>query len=275
MIVELNDGIEAYEFDGERFKLTCLPTHPALRALFPSIREAIEVIPESKWRVIDNRGYFNVPSYMLNQRSHGSCVGFSSAGALMKARTLVGQTHQRLSGAYVYSFINGGRDQGASIGDSLDVLRDKGTCLEAEVGWDQIYPNQIPASARTTAERFKLEEAYRVDTFEEAASALQCPDFVLVYAVHVGGTFDRLDADGVVGLDRGPGNHAVHACGMSRSNRWGWQLDGFNSWGETWGDNGRFRSAKAHWDSVQQDAYVIRVPKWDHKDPKQPPIARE
>lgn len=225
---------------------------------------------------------FNGPVYNLHVEGDNSyvaegigvhnCVGFATAAAAMKVRFGMGQTFQRLSGSFVYSFINGGRDQGASIGEALDVARN-GICLESEADWDAIYPSRIPSSARETAKRFQAEEIYRVDTWSECCSALQM-GFAVVYAVMVGGSFDRLDSDGVIGLDRGPGNHAVHAFGMTKSAGGVWLAEGFNSWGPTWGDQGRFRSGQRHWESVQQDAFAFRVVKWDPQDPNQPPTAR-
>lgn len=267
------DGVEIYEHDGEQHRLLLKPTPTLLRASFRPVSDVLGDMPQSEYVERSYRSVLDVNNYTLNQRSHGSCVGFSTAGSCMKLRFAMGQTLQRLSGAFVYSFINGGGDNGASIGDALAVARDKGICLESEADWDAIYPNRIPAAARTTALRFQAEEIYRVDTWSQACTALQM-GFALVYAVMVGGSFDRLDGDGVVGLDRGPGNHAVHAFGMVKGKSGLWLPDGYNSWGPTWGDQGRFRTSQRHWESVQQDAFAFRVVRWDPQDPKQPPQAK-
>lgn len=272
MISHDNDGIEVYSHGGEQHKLLLTKTPTLLRASMPPISDLLSDMPPSEYKVNIYRSVLDVNNFTLNQRSHGSCVGFATAGAAMKLRFGMGQTLQRLSGAFVYSFINGGRDQGASIGEALDVARN-GICLESEADWDAIYPSRIPSSARETAKRFQAEEIYRVDTWSECCTALQM-GFAVVYAVMVGGSFDRLDSDGVIGLDRGPGNHAVHAFGMTKSAGGVWLAEGFNSWGPTWGDQGRFRSGQRHWESVQQDAFAFRVVKWDPQDPNQPPTAR-
>lgn len=264
---------EIYEHDGIAYKLNLIPTSPEQRGKFKSIREAIPIIPESDWREIDGWSQFG-DEYVLDQKSHGSCVGYSAAGSMMQARALAGQkTYQKLSGAYVYSYINGGGDNGASIGDALEAMMEHGVCLDSEANWDAIYPSRIPATARTTAQRFLLEEGYRVDSFEEAMSAVQC-GFVVAHAVMVGGSFDGLDSESVIGFDHGPGNHAIRSWGAKKSAKWGWIFDGWNSWNTTWGNRGRFRSARKHWEGVQQDAYAIRVARFDPQDSNQPPVAK-
>lgn len=271
IITDPNTGLPAIEHDGILRVLACLPTEPNLRARFKSFNAVAPVIPRSEWKPVNLRTQFD-DSWILDQKSHGSCVGFASSGALMKCRAMSGQAFQKLSGSFTYSFINGGRDQGASIGDSLDSLMKNGTCLDAECGWDRIYQRQIPAAAFETAKRFKISEGYRVDSFDEAGTAIQL-GFTLVYAVMVGRTFDSLDGEDVIGYDPGSGNHAVHASGLYQSQRWGWCLDGWNSWAVTWGNRGRFRSAEKHWNGVQQDAFAVRVSSFDPQNPVQPPVA--
>ena len=267
-------GLDAIEHGGETHVLACLPTHPQMRRRFMPITAMIPVIPRHEWKPVDMRPVFG-DEHVLSQKNHGSCTGFASTGALMKCRAMSSSNHfVKLSGSFTYSYINGGRDQGASIGDTLDSLMVHGTCTDEECPWDKIYPRQIPDSARQSAQRFKVLEGYRVETFDEAVSAILIGNFTIVYAIMVGRTFDNLDAEGVVGYDPGAGNHAVHACGLYLSKRWGMCLDGWNSWDTTWGDRGRFRSAQKHWDGVSQDAYAVRVSSLDPNAP-QPPVATD
>ena len=268
-IIEHESGLDAIEIGGEKYVLACLPTDSKIRMAFRSYQELD--LPRMAVEPISRRDFLG-EMFLLNQKSNGSCVGFATAGAMMDCRALAGYTPQRLSGAFIYSYINGGRNNGASIGDALTAAQRYGTCLETEAGWDAIYPNRIPAAARETAQRFLLEEGYRIDSFSDALDAIS-KGFTIVYAVMVGGTFDRLDSEDVVGLDRGPGNHAVRANGIYISQKWGPCLDSRNSWGQ-WGNNGWFRTSQRHFEGVQQDAFAIRSVKFDPMDPKQLPTAK-
>ena len=261
---------DAIEIGGRKFHLGKLPPDPAKRAAMPPFLQAAPEMPESEWKPINRRGEIGT-EFFIDQRSHGSCVGFSAVGALMQLRELAGMTFQKLSGAYIYSFINGGRDEGAIISDGLERLK-LGTCLEAEAPWDAIYPNRIPNKAHETAKRFRILEAYRVDTWEQAVTALQL-GFLLVGAVHVGSRFFDLDGNGVSGHDRGPGNHAVRwdGCGTLPSGEW--FIDLANTWGMTFGQQGRTKTTRKHWESVQQDGFAVRAASSDPLDPAKPPEA--
>lgn len=241
---------------------------PLKRAAFPPFESAAPTVDPALWVEIDRRQDFG-DQFILDQQSHGSCVGFSSAGALMRALVLAGHGFVRLSGAYTYSWINGGQDNGAQISDSLTSLMSHGTCTEAEVDWNHIYRNQIPASADTTAQRFRIEEAYKVANFAELMSGLQL-GFIGVVAVQVGNTFTRLDSEGVCGFDRGSGNHAVCVDGAKKTSR-GWTPDMPNTWGLSFGQRGRGRLTQQHIEGVEQDAYIMRAVRIDPQDPNKPP----
>lgn len=258
--------------NGTIYHLGKLPPDPVLRAAFPPFDAVpIPLIPRDQWQPIDRRGLFNMKDWAIDQKSHGSCVGFSSAAALMRLRVIEGMGFQRLSGAYTYSWINGGHDRGAIISESLTSLQNHGTCLETTVGWDQIYRDQIPATANAEAKRFKVLEAYRVDSFDHAVTALQL-GFIVVYPVMVGNNFLRLDGNGVSGWDAGAGNHAVHADGCGVLPNGQWYLDLPNSWGLSFGENGRTKTTQRHWDSVEHDAYAIRAATTDPEESGPPPV---
>lgn len=269
MFITLPNGLPALWHGSVLRVLGVLPGDPKRRRALPKISTVVPDLPKSEWFATNRRPAFDRPRFVLNQQSHGSCCGFGSVGGLMKARAIKGQTYQRLSGAFVYSKINGGQDSGAVIHDSLDALTQFGTCLESEAAWDAIYPNRIPASASTTAQRFKAAKAYVADTWSQFLTGLMF-GYVAVNAVMVGNNFTNLDADGIVGFDAGPGNHCVHQYDVIKTAR-DWASWGDNSWGTSFGQAGGFGLYEKHWESVQQDCYLLEVPSEDPQDNTNPP----
>lgn len=178
-------------------------------------------------------------TWVKNQRSHGSCNGFAGASALSKARVrrLGAKYRVDLSGAYAYSLMNGGSDNGSTLDDGMAVVSDNGVCPETMAGWDAIYPNRYnKAKCDAAAAKYKGFECYAVRTEIELFSALVA-GFDCVVAVHADNGFMRLDNRGVAQGGNGPGNHAVHADGVW----WDGELiaDGQNSWDVTYGNAGR------------------------------------
>jgi len=175
-------------------------------------------------------------TYIKNQRTHGSCQGFASAAAATRARVRRGLDRVDLSGAYAYSLVNGGQDNGSLLEDGMRACQ-AGYATEATVGWDAIYPSRYDVpKAKAEAARFKMTEVYAARTAQALFSGLAL-GFSAVVAVHADNGFMRLDARGVAGGGQGPGNHAVGADGLW----WDGELiaDGFNSWDTTYGDRGR------------------------------------
>jgi hypothetical protein len=210
-----------------------LPTYEAQGPMFEKadlIRFAGEM---------DTRGRSRFDSsYIADQKNHGSCNGFAAAAALGRARVRRGLKRVDLSGAYIYSLMNGGRDNGSVLVDGMDNVQTTGIATAATVPWNKIYPNQYDkAKADAEAKRFKAHECYVLTTEIAFFSALAA-GFDVVLAVHAGNNFMRLNSDGISGSDRGPGNHATAADGYTVING---ELcaDMVNSWGLSFGTQGR------------------------------------
>lgn len=249
---------------GELRRLGCLLPPDGFVSAFPVFEDAVPQLSEAdileiaRSGVMDGRKRFD-KSFVKNQRSHGSCNGFAGAMALTRARIRRGLPRVDLSGAYMYSLINGGQDRGSALDDGMKVL-ERGVCTEETVGWDSVFRTQYDtAKADAEAKRFRGFECYqtrtRLGVFTAAALG-----FDLVIAVHVGRNFDQLDSEGRHGVDRGPGNHAVLADGITCVGGNKPALTDTNSWATTWGHEGRMLST---WEALEETTryhafYAIR-----------------
>ena len=176
--------------------------------------------------------------WIQNQKSHGSCNGYALGGGLSKSRWLRGiQDGLLLSGAFPYSRMNSGRDNGSSLSDGLKVIEQYGSCPEALVPWSMIYKNQQPANAEAEAAKHKGLVCYAAGTIQGLRTGL-AKGFVAIVAVHAGGNFQRLDSRGIAGVDSGGGNHACNVddlCIVSGKE----VFDLANSWSPSFGLDGR------------------------------------
>ncbi len=249
--------------------LAKLPPQEHKRKALRAFSSVYPLIPRSQWQPISRRESMG-GQFILDQKSHGSCVGFSAAEALMRSRFIRGYGFQKLSGSYIYSWINGGGDNGAQITDSLKALEDHGTCLEVTCGWNDIYRNATKRGD-TEAQRFKLREGIVISTFDEAGTAIQM-NLIAQFAIEVGNNFDSFDSNGVAGFSNGPGNHSVHADGMKLISSGVWVLDMPNSWSTQWGDTGRCYLSEKHFSSVDQDAYTHLDQDQDPNDSDNPTL---
>jgi len=214
MLEDPDSGLPIYvdPDTGEQRKLGMLPPTAEESGLL--MAGEIPEIPSSQWvYVTHEEAQARINAFTkwawLDQKSHGSCVGFSAAGALMWDLWAAGYPiNAKLSGAYIYAWINGNRDQGASIVASLNALKQHGTCLESTVGWDTIYRRNMPSGADEEAKRFMLETGSPVSGFESIVSAGQVGKPVQ-FGVRAGGSFGRFDDEGVCGYAGRGSNHSV------------------------------------------------------------------
>lgn len=254
--------------------------HLKMRANVQSFKAYLEsvgkgLIPKSQWVPINRRNTLD-KKFVVNQHSCSGCTGFSAAHLLMRLRALRGMTFQELSGAFVYSQINGGHDNGSVIVEALSVLTEVGTCLRAEFDFPKIFDNQVPAQAKRTASRFKLAKGITFDTFEEAATAIQM-GFVVQFPIQVGSNFEKF-SNGIAGYANGYGNHSVGADGMDFING-RWVLDVPNTWGDAWGPfaNGRvyILDKAVAGQGGSDDSYVLVDAEYDPQDIDLPPAPKE
>lgn len=183
-----------------------------------------------------SRSIFTV-DWIKDQKSHGSCNGFAAAEALERARHKRGLPRVVLSGASVYSLINGGRDDGSGLEEGMEALMNVGVLTEAECGWNDIYKDSRGQSP--TRARFKALECYQVETEAELATGL-VNEFTAVVAVNVTNAFYRLNSYGVAGGSGGVGNHSVCVDDVLYDEALGgFKFDMPNSWNITFGEQGR------------------------------------
>lgn len=179
-------------------------------------------------------------SWITNQNGFGSCACYAGSSALAKARVLSGQDRQDLSGDYLYSLVNGGRDNGSMLDDVMHTMLQKGVCLAKTVPLGGIYRSKYnTAVADREALRFRGHELYAVPDEQSLATALALR-FPVVIAIHVTNKWRQFDADDILAPASGPGNHCEHLDGIKWSNKRGCFL---------------YRKATSHGTAYSDDGY--------------------
>lgn len=218
-------------------------------------RCGLGVLPRSQWKPVDGQARFDT-RFINNQKNCGGCVGWSCASAATKLRYSRGYGFQMLSGAYVYAHINGGRDGGAMILDSLTAIQRNGTCWQSTMDYPSIFLRQVPSGADAEAARHKEFLDVSINSFDEVCDAIQRGLFPQ-FPINVGGNFENFDKNGVAGASRG-GNHSVHGAGLAQFGSL-WFIWMPNSWGTSWGpfSNGScYLSENAIAWAASNDSYV-------------------
>lgn len=191
---------------------------------------------------------FDARYWIRNQGSYSSCNGYATAAALSRVRYLRGiQDNLILSGSFIYSLINGGRDQGSMLEDSLRVVQTHGAPPESLVGQSMIYPRLQPSNAKQEALKHLGFVAYRTDTKQAWRTALAA-GYIGVAVVQAGRNFNKMSPLNTGtscavrgGVDRGSGNHAICISDMRiiggeeyYLNDNSWSTSGYGSLGRAW-----------------------------------------
>jgi hypothetical protein len=178
-------------------------------------------------------------TWMCDQLSYGSCNGWGTSGVIARGRYRRGFRDglKKLSGSYMYAWMNGNQDNGSMLSDGLKVAEEHGAPPLSLVPANLIYRKQMPAGADAAAAKHKGFKLRPVKTIRGLRTAL-AKQWPCVVAVHAGGNFQRLDSNGIAGADNGRGNHSVcvdDLCIVAGKE----VFDMANSWGVQYGQQGR------------------------------------
>lgn len=211
------------------------------------------------------------PDWCYDQGPIGSCNGVSAAGALRRSlvRAGVGDCPP-LSGEWLYSRINDGKDKGSLLDDGMAQL------LKGVAPWNPKHkhkykPRDFTKKDTDQAKRFKALECYGVDSELQLATGLSL-GFVGVVAVHVGGNdWFKMDRNKIIidsPQNKGPGNHAVVVDDI-------WVINGelcfdhMGSWSPDVHDAGRaFLTWGRHLKSTNKSHYFYLVRAVNVDDPE-------
>lgn len=243
--------------DGRQFLLGLPPSPEHLRALVPRM-SANSVIPASQ--IPD---WLAWPSQLpiLDQNGYNGCTHYASIQGLMYARIQTGQPHQQLEPLYSYSIATGGWNVGTSILEAARLISVKGSCRVGQIPARLANPNGFSQVAVADALRFRFEVDQRLTSWAEVLSEAGGRRRAVILAVQVGNNYNYLNDESVMGVDRGPGNHAILIAGGKKTLRNGRPaLLSPGSWSIRWGHNGFAYYTEDHWNSAQyQEAYTIKA----------------
>jgi hypothetical protein len=199
---------------------------PASEAMLPcadsgDFMAAFQLIPRSEWPALCRLqgDLTRLDPFIRNQGNEGSCVGNGAAAAFDRCQAIQHGQIVRTSAMSLYKRIGRSASSGAYVGDALTELKERGILPVSGEAFPHTHPatgfsRALPSGWESTAAQFKVDEFWKISTFDEAATAVFL-GFGVVY---------------------GRARHAI--CGwqiVQDGNRW--LLKYKNSWGD-WGENG-------------------------------------
>lgn len=234
---------------------------------FPSVTQEIKVMDTvTANRMIESpertpaRQRFDANTWIWSQGRRGSCTGYATAGVLSRARVTVGLEPVLLSGEFIYSMINGGRDAGSPLEWAWKKIEEVGAARQALVEHQSYLWRNMSEAARADAANHRAFECFRIDTEMELVSAILL-NFFVVACVHVNRSYQTLDSRGVRGASSGGGNHAIGLQDVRISPSGEYEFDEIGSWGRNNGQNGyAWLSWNRHFRSTIQRHAFYAVP---------------
>lgn len=219
-----------------------------------------------------------------DQGNVGSCVGFGIGGALTTLAKLLNVYEDWFSPTWIYNgarLLNGDLkyDVGAYPRLAFKFLKDHGCLLEDFRPYKHVFDPTDPLSwgVEKEAAKWPLFEYTRVvDGVEGLCQALALGQPVALGSPWFYSWMD-IGSDGMLPerYDSIAGGHATYLYGFDRVKK---VFFGQNSWGEEWGDRGRFQMPFSAIDAFKQnggyDAYIVKVT-WTSEEPvinKEPSI---
>lgn len=263
-VIEIHpdNGLPMVEAGGEFRVLGALPS-PKTGAFGASYQDHFELTPRSQWKPFSLRAW---AAARRDQHASSCCTGYASTTAARLARRLAGLPDVALSPFFVYGLINGGRDAGAQVSDTMAVLAQRGACREElmpELQKGTYQASQYTKAQYDDAAKHKIWRALRLTSFDDVGSALT-RGLLCVTGVAVGKNFQAMSSKGVCPIpDVVIGGHALPLIGLESTSQYGWCPETENSWTNQWGDDGFAFLQEGYWDpkyGFTFDTYAILSP---------------
>lgn len=183
------------------------------------------------------RDEFSDPHWMTqsNQEQAGSCQGWTCADTVTILRRKRGINDGVVfAGNYVYSLLNGGRDNGSALVDGLQEIQTKGVPPVSIAGGAMNIWRKNTTSMDSEAVKHIVVPGtiFELQNWTEILSAAALGG-VINFAVMVGNAFSNYKS-GIVPVANGVGNHSVTGVDVEIINGVP-QLVMKNHWGLTWG----------------------------------------
>lgn len=197
---------------------------------------------------------------ILDQGRSSACVAFACSSGYGRTRIKLFNDLNIYSPFFLYSLINGGRDEGSTLTKGMLAMQQVGLCDEANAPKNVMYKNQFPQSCFDEAKDNRLLSAYRCDDFDEVCHAVSHGYFVPL-GIFVDDSFANVDRNGICGVPRSNkgGGHAILGAGLKKIGSYGWCVKIVNSWGRAFGNNGTAFIHKKHFNYMQLDAFAVQT----------------
>jgi hypothetical protein len=168
----------------------------------------------------------------LDQNGYGSCATESCTGSVMLSRAVQGLDFVQLNPLYIYATTSHGRDQGSSIDENLEFVRENGIAPESVWPFSKGFKATPSAEAVNAARAYRIEEFYDITDVNQFVSAL-LTGFCVVF---------------------GANGHSILAVRHAGS-----YPEILNSWGTSWGDSGFGKWCSYNAIAWQYGAFAVRV----------------
>lgn len=252
--------------DGTPVKLGCKPPLVQRFGAVPRWSEKNPVLPENECEDHDDLAQFcEAPK----TQHYNNCTNASIAWLAQAAFKSAGLTCPDLSMSFLYSFTNGGTDEGAMCRDVAAAWMTKGLAPESLVPESQIYmprggwSNEILLAAL----QYCGLEIYQCENWADTRSAL-ARRFLVYHGFVLGNAFFRTRGDGVVPPFDGSlkAGHAMGSRGLTRAIDGNLRTITPNTWGNEFGKAGvGYIDPSYFWDArgnyVNLDCYAFRAVK--------------
>lgn len=245
--------------DDGKLRFGCIPKEPtiAVGASFEEqfgvwsddqIREVLRAKKETYYAYLKRIGFWDIFTKKANQFSTSACNGWLTANAYTLAKKLGGaQENTVYSGAFNYSFMNGGRDQGSALIDGFHTASENGFVPVDLCSWKSIYRKDTKQFDPIGQQNLAA-DPFPIKTIQGLKTAAARGNICGV-AIQVGNTLERPDSQGVAGVDSGPGNHATAVLEIVDKGTH-FEFPDYLDWGPSHGKDGLINLVEAHFKST-------------------------